>query len=151
MDNDKYGRTVEMETIGVKDHYTVSDTETEAVLFVLVFPTGTPESVVYSSINSMAPPDQPIPATIDKGGYLGSIIVEDDVAGPSTVALPVDKITGESVVYSLGSGKIELYLNSNYMALGKDFREIEDEDGFGSEVEILFSLFEGDYLEFRIR
>lgn len=53
IDNDAYGRTVDVVTNEAKDIYTITDGDT--IAFVLSYNTGKPVSQVYATINSMIP------------------------------------------------------------------------------------------------
>lgn len=54
MPNDNYGRMVSMITIHEEDIYTVID-DSGISVFSIQFPKGTAQSIVYDSINAMAP------------------------------------------------------------------------------------------------
>lgn len=54
MTNDAYGRTITLSTDGVTDTYTATNPDTTFI--TVAFPTGTALTIVYASLNSLAPP-----------------------------------------------------------------------------------------------
>jgi len=143
MDNDKYGRTVTMEEVGGYDVYTVGDD-----LFTVKFPAGTPESRAYQAINSMAPADYSIPPFIPSAKYKGGVEFHAPESNP-LVDLPEDLTNGSPANYIVGNNEIDLYLNGQRLLLDSDYEEVGDLGTVSSQIQLLISVADEDYIEFQ--
>lgn len=142
MDNDKYGRTVTMETVGPFDVYTVG-----GGLFTVSYVSGTPESKAYEAINGMAPSDY-VPEDFSTPRYKSQMLVGADATNP-LLALPLDLTTDQPGHYISGKNEIDVYMNGQRLTLDADYEEVGSAGTQQNEIQLLISVVAGDVLEFQ--
>lgn len=143
MDNDQFGRTVTMETVGDLDIYTVGDD-----LFELKYPTGTSVDQVYRAINAMAPPDYTDVPSRPVTKYKGFIQFSGTSVEPE-VLLPVDVLTGAQGIYQVGQNEIDVFLNGQHLSVGSDYDEVGADGTYSDQIQMHWTLENGDVLEFQ--
>lgn len=103
----------------------------------------------YTVSGGVYTPPVPLGYTVDKVNYLGRITMETNEPTPVTLTLPVDLTSGETVRYTVGLNRMDLYLNGMRLLLNVDWEEIGEPGTLQSTVHILQDLIIGDVIQFQ--
>jgi hypothetical protein len=84
--------------------------------------------------------------------YVEVINIVSPISSGTNIMIPVNsRIAGSpQQYYTVGQGKLEVYLNGQYLQLGDDWAEVGSSGSASDLIQILSNLKAGDFLEFRI-
>lgn len=106
---------------------------------------------IANIFNLLEGPDYDETVTIVTSGATPPTSLNGPVVATTNITLPNNTRMGNNPqFYTVGDGVLEVYLNGQYLTLGKDWSEVGAFLALSSQIEILQTLVVGDVLEFRI-